>query len=128
MLDENVEGHVKSGTQTSQIVRFDETYMLTNVVTLPSCSLPFPLPYTKDLCDQTVASVAPSDYVDADADAPVRGVGRSISPPWGVNSISSGSPHVRPTGVHRTCGARPPYGIKKNTHPENTTALSRVQA
>jgi len=27
------------------------------------------------------------------------------STPMGVNSISSGSPHVRPMGVHRTCGA-----------------------
>ena len=25
--------------------------------------------------------------------------------PMAVNSISSGSPHVRPMGVHRTCGA-----------------------
>ena len=43
----------------------------------------------------------------------------------GVNPISSGSPHVRPMGVHRTCGE--PDEIKKNTHPKNFTALFRVQ-
>ena len=54
----------------------------------------------------------------------VRVASRSISPPWGlVNSISSGSPHVRPMGVHRTCGE--PDEIKENTHPDNTTALFR---
>ena len=42
------------------------------------------------------------------------GASCSISPPMGVNPISSGSPHVRPMGVHRTCGE--PDGIKKNTH------------
>ena len=42
----------------------------------------------------------------------------------GVNSISSGSPHVRPIG--RTCGE--PDEIKKNTHPEYITALFREQA
>ena len=31
---------------------------------------------------------------------------RPMSPPWGVNPISSGSPHVRPMGVHRTWGER----------------------
>ena len=46
---------------------------------------------------------------------------RLISPPWRVNSISSGSPHVRPMG--RTCGE--PDEIKKNTHPKNITALFR---
>ena len=44
--------------------------------------------------------------------------------PMGVNPISSGSPHVRPMGVHRTCG-EPNDEIKKNTHPKNTTALFR---
>ena len=44
--------------------------------------------------------------------------------PMGVNSISSGSPRVRPMG--RTCGE--PDEIKKNTHPKNFTALFRVQA
>ena len=48
------------------------------------------------------------------------------STPMGVNSISSGSPHVRPMGVHRTCGE--PDEIKKNTHPEYITALYRDQA
>ena len=48
--------------------------------------------------------------------------------PMGVNSISPGSPHVRPMGVHRTCGARPPGEIKKKTHPKNMTALYREQA
>ena len=38
-----------------------------------------------------------------------------------VNSISSGSPHVRPMG--RTCGE--PDEIKKNTHPKLFTALFR---
>ena len=46
--------------------------------------------------------------------------------PMGVNSIPSGSPHVRPMGVHRTCGE--PDEIKKNTHPKCVTALSRDQA
>ena len=52
-------------------------------------------------------------------------VGRSIPPPWGVNPISSGSPHARPMGVHCTCGE--PDEIKKNTHRENVTALFREQ-
>ena len=38
-----------------------------------------------------------------------------------VNSISSGSPHLRPMG--RTCGE--PGEIKKNTHPKYFTALFR---
>ena len=41
------------------------------------------------------------------------------STPMAVNSISLGSPHVRP--VVRTCGE--PDEIKKNTHPKNTTAF-----
>ena len=48
-------------------------------------------------------------------------VSRSISPPWGINPISSGSPRVRPMG--RTCGE--PDEIKKNTHPKYITALFR---
>ena len=44
----------------------------------------------------------------------------------GVNPISLGSPHVRPVGVHRTCGE--PNEIKVNTHPTNITALFRDQA
>ena len=43
----------------------------------------------------------------------------------GVNSIPSGSPHVRPMGVHRTCGG--PNEIKKNTHPKIFTALFHGQ-
>ena len=43
--------------------------------------------------------------------------------PMAVNSVSSGSPHVRPMGVHRTCGE--PDEIKKNTHPKHFTALFR---
>ena len=39
--------------------------------------------------------------------------------PMAVNPISSGSPHVRPTG--RTCGESDE--IKKNTHPKHVTAL-----
>ena len=50
---------------------------------------------------------------------------RSISPQWGSGPVSSGSPHVRPMGVHRTCGE--PNKIKKNTHPKGITALSREQ-
>ena len=46
--------------------------------------------------------------------------------PMGVNSISSGSPHVRPMRVHCTCGE--PDGIKKSTHPKYVTALVRNQA
>ena len=41
--------------------------------------------------------------------------------PMAVNSVSSGSPHVRPMG--RTCGE--PDEIKKNTHPKFFTALFR---
>ena len=48
------------------------------------------------------------------------------STPMAVNPISSGSPHVRPMGVHRTCGE--PDEIKKNTHPKKITALFREQA
>ena len=47
-----------------------------------------------------------------------------ISTPMGVDSISFGPPHVHPTG--RTCGE--PNEIKKNTHPENVTALFLEQA
>ena len=54
-----------------------------------------------------------------------RVVSRSIPPPWGVNPIPPSSPHVRPMGVHRTCGE--PDEIKKNTHPKNITALIRDQ-
>ena len=54
--------------------------------------------------------------------APVRVVGRSVSSPWGVNSISFGSPHVHPIEVHRTCGQ--PNEIKKNTHPKHIIAFS----
>ena len=43
-----------------------------------------------------------------------------------ANPISSGSPHVRPVGVHRTCGG--PDEIKKKYPPENNiTALFRAQ-
>ena len=47
------------------------------------------------------------------------------STPMAVNPISPGSPHVRPMGVHRTCGE--PDEIKKNTHPKKFTALCREQ-
>ena len=46
------------------------------------------------------------------------------STPMAVNSISLGSPHVRPMG--RTCAG--PNEIKKNTHPKNITTLFREQA
>ena len=46
--------------------------------------------------------------------------------PMAVNSISSGSPHVRCTPMGRTCGE--PDEIKKNTHPKYFTALFREQA
>ena len=45
------------------------------------------------------------------------------STPMAVNSISSGSPHVRCTPMGRTCGE--PDEIKKNTHPKFFTALFR---
>ena len=45
--------------------------------------------------------------------------------PMGVNSISSGSPHVRPMWALSTCGE--PGEIKKSTHPKNITALFREQ-
>ena len=76
----------------------------------------------------------------------VRAPSRSISPRWrsirfrlacrtydappcgvrvvtlmAVNSISSGPPHIRPMGVHRTRGE--PGEIKKNTQPKYITAL-----
>ena len=46
------------------------------------------------------------------------------STPMAVNSIPSGSPQVRPMGVHRTCGE--PDEIKKNTHPKDIIALFRA--
>ena len=49
----------------------------------------------------------------------------SIPPPIAPNPVSSGSPHVRPMGVHRTCGE--PDEIKKDTHPECIAALAREQ-
>ena len=56
-----------------------------------------------------------------------RVASRSVSPRWGVNSISFGSPHVRPMGVHCTCGGLDE--IKKiPTHPKNITALFGGQA
>ena len=55
----------------------------------------------------------------------VRGHEPFNSTPVGVNSISSGSPHVRPMGVHRACGE--PDEIKKNTHPKNIPAVLRAQ-
>ena len=62
--------------------------------------------------------------LESDLDAPslchgadVRVASRSIPPRRGSNSIPAGSPHVRPTEVHRTCGE--PNEIKKGTHPEN---------
>ena len=57
----------------------------------------------------------------------VRGVRRSIPPQIGVNSIPFGSPHVRPMGVHRTCGE--PNETRKNAHPKNIpTFFLRDQA
>ena len=62
------------------------------------------------------------------AHGPRRGAGTRPEPfnstPTGVNSIPSGSPHVRPMGVHRTCGE--PDEIKKSTHPKYFTALFRA--
>ena len=48
------------------------------------------------------------------------------STPMGVNSISSGSPHVRPKWALSTCGK--PGEIKKNTNPKNITAPLCEQA
>ena len=45
--------------------------------------------------------------------------------PMAVNSISYGSPHVRPMWALSTCGE--PDEIKKNTHPKQITALFRAQ-
>ena len=61
-------------------------------------------------------------YAVLRTDQIVRVPSRSIPPPWGVNPISSGSPHVRPVG--RTCGE--PDEIKKNAHPKYFTALFRA--
>ena len=49
------------------------------------------------------------------------------SAPMGVNSISCCPPHVRPMGLHRTCGE--PGETKKDTctHPEYVTSLARAQ-
>ena len=44
--------------------------------------------------------------------------------PMAVNSISFGSPHVRPMG--RTRGAWPPNETKKNTHPKCILPLFSV--
>ena len=44
----------------------------------------------------------------------------------GVNSISFGSPRVRPMWALSTCGE--PDEIKTNPHPVNTTARLRGQA
>ena len=62
--------------------------------------------------------VSPADVVEG-----VSVPSRSIPPPMGVNSISSGSPHILRAhmGVRRTCGE--PDELKKNTHPNNVTAL-----
>ena len=50
--------------------------------------------------------------------------------PMGVNSISSGPPHVLTShmGVHRTCSE--PDEIKKNTHPKyiNAHVVGRAKA
>ena len=51
----------------------------------------------------------------------VRVPGRTVPHPMWINSISSGSPHVRPTGVHRKCGE--PVETKKNTHPKYITVF-----
>ena len=73
--------------------------------------------------------VALQDHID-DANRRAGGgtrLGRSISPPMAVNSISSGSPHVRctPMWALSTCGE--PDEIKKNTHPKWFTARIRDQ-
>ena len=39
-----------------------------------------------------------------------------------VNSISPGSPHVRPMGVYRACGE--PDGIKTDANPQNSISFS----
>ena len=58
-----------------------------------------------------------------------KGEGACLQPfnstPMGVNSISSGSPHVRPMGVHCTCGEADE--IKKHTQPETYSPPSRGQ-
>ena len=55
----------------------------------------------------STASTAPSSRGSKRTSSPstsVRDTGRSIPSPMGVDSVSSGFPHARPTGVHRTCG------------------------
>ena len=44
----------------------------------------------------------------------------------GVNSISFGSPHVRPMWTRSTCGE--PNEIKEHTHPKTIAALARDQS
>ena len=58
-------------------------------------------PHTDDFTApwQAGEGAAPAGWVNP------RVASRSIPPPMGVNSVSFGSPHVRPMGVHRTCGA-----------------------
>ena len=56
----------------------------------------------------------------------VRVTDRSISPRRGVNSISSGSLHVRPMWALSTCGKPKEImiKIKKDTHPKNVTGAA----
>ena len=61
------------------------------------------------------------------ATAGVRVASRSIPPRWGsIQFRLAPRTHVRPTGVHRTCGE--PDETKKTTHPVNITSPSREQA
>ena len=72
---------------------------------------------TNDIKDNWAAVLDRSATNDRHA---VRVASRSSPPPWGVNSISPGSPHVRPmwTLSTRTCGEPELDEIKKNTHPK----------
>jgi len=73
------------------------------------------------VCYASTFQVCRARRVLASRELPRRRRGPFNSTPMGFNSSSFGSEHVRPKG--RTCGAWPPNEIKKNTHPENITAL-----
>ena len=62
----------------------------------PTTALPFNT--STFLSDRAAMSSATIDPLDRTAAAKVRVASRLISPPWGINSILSGSPRVRPMG------------------------------
>ena len=80
------------------------------------------VPLTPRSCD--CDSVVCCEQVPAGATAAQVRVEPFNYTPMAVNSISSGSPHVRPIG--RTCGE--PDEIKKNTHPKISPLLQATLA